>query len=166
LHVAGVEAVEVQGTRLVDDLRALVRLRLPDAEHRALGIGEHRHAPRVLDVERAHQRLAARVDDLVRGLVGALDLDVGVPHRHGRRALGNRRDGGDAAATNLPDEVRALRLRWHHVLDLPAEEPAVEGGRRLGIGLVGVDPARDAGDVSVSLGHVRLLCVDGPDRTI
>ena len=43
----------------------------------------------------------------------------------------------------------------HHVLELPAEQAAVEVDGGLGVGLAGVDPARDAGDVSVSLGHLH-----------
>ena len=65
----------------------------------------------------------------------------------------------DVAAADPGDEVLARRLRRHHVLELPAEETAVEVGRGLGIWLAGVDPARDAGDVSVSLGHCWLLSV-------
>ena len=59
--VPGGEAVEVQRAVLVDDLRTLVLLRLPDAERRAFGIGEHRHPPRVHDVERLGQHRAAGV---------------------------------------------------------------------------------------------------------
>jgi hypothetical protein len=153
LHVAGAEAVEGQGARLVDDLRALVLLRLPDEERRALGIREHRHPPGVHDVEGVHQRLAARLEDLRSGVVGALDPDVGVPHGHRRRAVRDRADGGDVPAANSRDEVLALGPRRHHVLELPAEEPAVEADGGVGIWLAGVDPARDAGEVSVSLGH-------------
>ena len=43
---------------------------------------------------------AAGVADLGRGLVGAVDPDVGVPHRHRRRALRDRPDGGDVAAAD------------------------------------------------------------------
>ena len=44
----------------------------------------------------------------------------------------------------------------HHVLELPSEQAAVERQRGFGVGLAGVDPAGDAGDVAVSLGHGRL----------
>ena len=37
--------------------------------------------------------------------------------------------------------------------NVPAEQPAVERGGGLGVGLRGVDPARDAGDVAVLLAH-------------
>src|SRR5581483_7496812 len=63
---------------------------------------------------------------------------------------------GDVAAPDPADEVRALRAFGHDVLELPPEQPAVEGQGSLRVGLVGVDPARDTGDVTVSLRHVRL----------
>jgi len=63
------------------------------------------------------------------------------------------REDGDVAAAEAADEVSPGRVRRHHVLEIPAEQAAVEGGGRLRIGLAGVDPARDAGDVSVSLEH-------------
>ena len=87
-RVARVERVEVERAVLVHDRRALVLLRLPDAEDRALRVAEDRHAPRIHDVERVHDDLAAGGLDLLGGGVGAVDPDVGVPERHRRRALG------------------------------------------------------------------------------
>src|SRR4030095_4832586 len=52
------------------------------------------------------------------------------------------------------DEVIALRARRHHVLELPAEETAVEVDRRLRVGFARIHPAGDAGDVSVAFGHL------------
>ena len=51
----------------------------------------------------------------------------------------------------------AVRSVGHHVLELPAEQTAVEGEERRRLGHADVDPARDAGDVSVSLGHGRTV---------
>ena len=66
------------------------------------------------------------------------------------------------AATSSPriraDEVLARGIGWHDVLELPAEQGAVEIRGRLGIGLARVDPARDSGDVSVSLRHWCSFC--------
>jgi hypothetical protein len=45
LDVARVQAVEVHGAVLVDDPCALLRPRLPDREHGALGVGQDRHPP-------------------------------------------------------------------------------------------------------------------------
>ena len=62
--------------------------------------------------------------------------------------------GGHIAAADPADEVRAGAGR-QHVLELPAEQLAVELGRGAGVGLARVRPAGHAGDVSVSLGHLR-----------
>jgi len=102
---------------------------------------------------RLYQRLAARVPDLRRRLIGALDPDIGIPRRRRRRRLGHRRHGGDIAAAETPDEVLALRPRRRNVLELPAEQAAVKSDGSLWVGLAGIDPAGDAGDVSISLGH-------------
>src|SRR6185436_17182004 len=66
-------------------------------------------------------------------------------------AIGGAPSGIDP--TNARDEVLALRLGRHHVLELPFEQAAVELDCGRGIRLAGVDPAGDAGDVSVALGH-------------
>jgi hypothetical protein len=153
LRVAGVQVVEVQGARLVDDLRAPVLIRLPDAEGSAPGIREHGHAARVHDVERIRDDTAPGIDDLGGDLVGALDPDVGVPDGHRRRALGLRPDGRDIAAAEPGHEVLARRFRRQHVLELPSKQPSVEVDRGLGVRLSRVDPARHAGHVSVSLEH-------------
>jgi hypothetical protein len=51
------------------------------------------------------------------------------------------------------DQVLALRGWRHRLLELPAEEPPVEVDRRLRVGFARIDPARNAGDVSVAFGH-------------
>ena len=137
----------------VDDPRALVLLGLPDAERGALGIGEHRHPARLHDVEGLRHDAPAGIQHLRGGLVGALDPDVRVPGRRRWPALGLRADGGHVAAAKSSDEVAAGRARRHRVLELPSEQAAVEGDGGLRIGLAGVDPAWDAGHVSVSLEH-------------
>ena len=53
---------------------------LQDPKCRSLGIGEERHPAGVHDVEGLHHDASAGLVDLGRGLVGAVDPDVGVPH--------------------------------------------------------------------------------------
>jgi hypothetical protein len=62
-NVAGVEAVEVQRARVVDDSCTRVLLRLPDAEQGPLGIGEDRHPASVHDVEGLHHDGSAGIAD-------------------------------------------------------------------------------------------------------
>ena len=73
-------------------------------------------------------------------------LHVRVPGRCARHAGRRCRDRRDVEAVQAGDEVLVVP-RWQLVLELPAEDPTVELGRRLGIGLLGVDQARDAGRV-------------------
>ena len=152
-RVAGAQAIEVQRARLVDDARALVLPRLPYAELGPLRIGQHGHAAGARDIERLKHHAPARFQRLRRGLVGAVDPDVGVPSRRRRSALRRRADGGNIAAVEARDEVLAGRARRHHVLEIPSEEAPVEGDRGLRIGLARIDPAWNAGHVSVSLEH-------------
>jgi hypothetical protein len=78
VHVAGVEAVEVQGAGLVDELRAPVLLPLPDVELRSLGIGEDRRPAGLrLDVHWLRHDGPAGITNLRGGLVGAVDPEVG-----------------------------------------------------------------------------------------
>jgi hypothetical protein len=179
--VTRVETVQDERPRIVDQLRALVLLRLPDAEGCSLGIGKDSHPARVHEVERLGHHGSAGIADLGRGRIGAVDPEIGVPHRRWRRCVANRSDSGDIAAARAPRRVkdrRAGRLRpcdevlvvgalRHHVLELPAEETAVEVDRCLGIGFARVHPAWDAGDVSVTFGH-RYLPSDSltPGRTL
>src|SRR5262249_43155099 len=111
-------------------------------------------APRFEDVERLGERVAARLRDLGRGLVGVGDRDVGTPHRRRRPPVLLGADGGDVTALEPGHEVAAGRLRRHLVLELPSDETAVDARGSLGIGLRGVDPARHAGRVLGSLQHV------------
>src|SRR6185295_11354934 len=108
------------------DLRALVLVRLPHHEDRALGIRDHRHPAGVHHVERLHDDTAAGIASPGRGLVRTVDPDVGVPARHPGRALGDRAHRGYVHATDARHEVLTRRIGWHHVLQLPAEEVAVE----------------------------------------
>ena len=63
VEITGGETVEVQCAVLVDDLRTLVVHRLPDVEHRSLGIGEDGHPPLVHHVEGIRHHPAARIAD-------------------------------------------------------------------------------------------------------
>ncbi len=84
---------------LVHNLGALVLVRLPGEEHRPLPVGEDRHPSRLHDVERLHDHLTARVADLCRGLVGAVNPDVRIQDRNRRGALERGADRGHVPAT-------------------------------------------------------------------
>ena len=154
IGVARLQAIEVQRAGLVDDLRAPVLFGLPDAELRPLPIAEHRHSPRLHDVEGLGEDAAAGLPRLRGGIVGALDPNVRLPDGLGS-PVGRRRDRRHVASAEARDEVLARRAGRHDVLEIPSEETAVEGDGGLWIGLTGVDPAGDPGGVSVSLGHWR-----------
>ena len=127
-------------------------------EHRALGIGENGDPSRVEDVGRLHQEGAACIADLRRRLVGAIDPDVDVPGDRRRLTLRRRRaDRADVAAADPPDQILARSLARDDVLELPAEQAAIELGCGVGIGLRRIDPARNARDISISLGHLCSL---------
>ncbi len=79
LDIVGVEVIEVHRAMLVDGRRAAVRPGLPDAEDRALRIGEDTHPPRLKDVEGLGEHLPASPTHAGRGVVGGLDADIGVP---------------------------------------------------------------------------------------
>src|SRR5262249_14086693 len=51
------------------------------------------------------------------------------------------------------DQIPALGVGRHHVFELPPEQAAIERDRFRGIWLTGVNPARDACDVPVSIRH-------------
>jgi hypothetical protein len=51
------------------------------------------------------------------------------------------------------NEVAAGSVGRHAVLELPAEQAAVEGDSAFGVRVRGVDPARDAGWISVPVEH-------------
>src|SRR5213078_4256320 len=57
----------------------------------------------------------------------------------------------DVAAAKAGDQIPARQPRRHRVLKLPSEQATVELRRRVGVGPRGVDPARHAGDGSVTL---------------
>ena len=61
-------------------------------------------------------------------LVDAGDLDVGVP---GRLAVGQQRQAGDVEAVELRQPVAT----GHDLVELPAEEPAVEALGGFGVAL-------------------------------
>ena len=77
------EAVEVHRAVLVDDPGALVLLGLPDPEHGALAVGEHRHPARVAGVEGLGQDRPARGPHPLGGVVGAVDPHVRPPRGRG-----------------------------------------------------------------------------------
>ena len=155
--IPGVEDVEVQRPRLVHDPRSLVLPRLQDAERCPLRVGEHRRPAGVHHLQRLAQHSAARLARFRRRLVGVLDPDVGVPDRLRRRSLRLRRHSRNIAAAEAGDQIRAGRPRRHRVLELPAEQAAVEVRSRVGVGLRRIDPARHTGDVTVALRQRQLL---------
>ncbi len=66
---------------------------------------------------------------------------------HAGCVLQRRPEAGHVAPAQLEQRVLAAR-------GVPAEDAAVEGGRRVRVVLPGVDPAGDAGCVSVTFAHV------------
>ena len=127
---------------------------LPDADRRPAAVGQDGHPARAEDVEGLAEHLATGRRDRGGRIVGTVDPNVGAPGRRRRRSLLLRADRGHVLASQPRDEVVAGRVGRHAVLELPPEDASVEGDRRLGVRLGGVDPARDSGDVSVSvLGH-------------
>ena len=142
---------------------------LPQVESRSQGIGAHGHAAGVQDVERLHEDGAARFFHLGGRRVGAVDPHVGVPRWDWRRAFRLGADRSHLEAAQRCHVVVTARSGGHAVFEGPPEQIFVEGLRGVGIRLCGVDPAGDAGHVSVSLEHVVLLSVgfggtvlDGP----
>ena len=76
--------------------------------HDSFGIGEDSHPPCVHDVGGLHQHRSAGLAGLGRRLVGALDPDVGVPHRDWRCAVRNRPDRRHVGVADAAGEVLAL----------------------------------------------------------
>ena len=104
------EVVEVDGAVLVDDLRALVLAGLPDAEHRALGIGEHAMRPEsmtsngsVSTVPPASRTLAA--------VSSALSTQMYVFQPSAAAACCCELMAADVAAAHARHEVLAGRVR-------------------------------------------------------
>jgi hypothetical protein len=93
VRVARQQLVPAHRARLVDEARSDVLPGLPDAERRTRAVGEHRHPPRVEDVEGLGEHPAAGVRHLRGGRVGVVDRDVGGPHdRPGAHLARQRRD--------------------------------------------------------------------------
>src|SRR5215207_4365115 len=169
LDVTGIETVEDHCAGVVNQARALVLLGLPETERCPLGVGADGHPAGVHEVEGLGDDASAGIADLGRGLVGALDPEVGVPHGDLWRCLGDGSDAGDITALHSAGDVkdrRALRLAagdevlgltaGPDPLELPPEETAVELERGLGIRFAHVHPAGDAGNVSIAFGQPRL----------
>ena len=150
LGVGGGEVAGVPRARCVDQLRTVTVPGLPEANGGAVGVGEG--SPPAgggagrSDVDWRNEDVGAERHRLRRRGVGVDDAHVRVPGRWARHAGRRCRDRRDVEAVPAGDEV-LVASRRELVLELPAEDPTVELGRRLGIGLLGVDQARDAGRV-------------------
>src|SRR5215211_8031364 len=81
LGVAGLELVPAHSANIVDPSRADARPRLPDAEHRAGGVGEHGQAAEPAHVEGLLEYPGAQLLRPCGGLFGACDGDIAVPVR-------------------------------------------------------------------------------------
>ena len=145
---------------LVDELRAPALAGLPHAERARPPGRPARPCGRPAGRRTARRRTAPPASTAARrGLVGAGHGDVGVPGRRRRRiARRLRADAGDVATAQARDEVApggspGIVARAG---ELPPEQGGVEGHRRLGVGLQGVDPAGHSRLVVVALAHRRL----------
>ena len=156
------QVAEVPRARRVDDLRAGPAPRLPHAERCAGRVDEAgASASGSAVVGRAGDPAARRVHGRG-GDVGVVDRDVGVPRR--RRFRPRHADPGDVLAVEPGDQVVPGRVRWHRVLERPAEQRAVEVARRVPVRRLDVDPARHAMRVGPRVSHAhRCTPVGGDD---
>lgn len=152
IDVARVELAEIPGTGHVHRLGAFDGARLPEAERGARCVGAHGHSAQVANVESVNGHGSARLPHLGDTVIGIVHRDVCVPGRRRRPARDWSTDRGHVLPIERRDEVRA-RFGRHPVLKSPIEESSVEDPRRIGIGLVGVDPCRHAGRKSIALAH-------------
>ena len=111
---AALQLVPAERARLVDELRALVLARLPDADDGAVGVDEDGHAAGLHDVDRRHRDLPAGLGRLRDGRVRVVDGEVRAPD--GRLLLVLQRpDPRDELAVErehpVPGSPRARRRR-------------------------------------------------------
>src|SRR6202521_5937292 len=128
---------------------------LPDAENRAGGILDDRHAASVHDVKSWGKNLAAELLRLGDGCVNVFHCDVDHPvRRNAHRTLVGTQgaSGGSIAALKFEYSVNTVRTH-RHVLGNPAEERVVEVLGGVLVGGVEFNPAEGAGRMLVDVCH-------------
>src|SRR5688500_15807185 len=145
LGIAGLELVPAHAANVVDPSRSDVRPRLPDAEHRAGGVGEHGHAAEPTYVERLLEYPGAQLLRPCDGLFGACDRDVVVPVRW---VLVLLVDGTNRVAVVRVDAAGDLV-----VPELPAKQITVEGLRAFSVRGRKIHPAERPRFVRLPLAH-------------
>ena len=151
------ELVPRERPRRVDELCAIVLMRLPDREVRALWIPDRCHPPGIEDVERRCVERGAELGGAGRDGVGVGDRHVGVP--------GRRRAGISLGLRLRADRADLLAIDEHHrvddpvadrpILGLPAEQRRIERLRAVLVGRRQIDPAEGSRRVGGPLTHRR-----------
>jgi hypothetical protein len=133
---------------------------LPDTEHGAARIGEYRHVAGLHHIEGLLDNGGAQLSRLRGGLVSAHDGDVIVPVP---RLLVLLDDRCYLIALNVAHRVNAT-TRDLVVLELPAEQLAVEDLGTVGVACRQIHPAEGARLVTLPLAHPLFLPTASSDR--
>src|SRR5215207_1439326 len=153
LGVAGLKLVPAHTANIVDPSRADVQSRLPDAEYRAGGVGEHGQAAEPGHVEGLLEYPGAQSPRPCDGLFGARDGDVVVPVRGLLVLLVDRTH--HVTVAHRVDAARDLV-----VPELPAKQITVESLRALRVRGRKIHPAERSRLVRLPLAH-RFFSLSG-----
>src|SRR5919112_1367324 len=153
LGIVGLELVPAHTANVVDPSRADVRPRLPDAEHRAGGVGEHGQAAEPGHVEGVLEDPGAQALRPCGGLFGARGGNVVVPVRGLLVLLVDR--------THHVAVAHRVDAAWDLIVpELPAKQLTVEGLRALRVRGRKIDPTERSRLVRLPLAH-RFFSLSG-----